>query len=66
VQTSARSSPRAIAPSTLRRASFDSEPWWIAIGRLSSLASHSSWKMNSARKRVLVKTSVVRLRLISW
>jgi hypothetical protein len=61
VQTSARSSPRAIAPSTLRRASFESEPWWIPIGKVSSFTSHRFWKMYSARKRVLVKTSVVRL-----
>ena len=65
MHTSARNSPRAIAPSTLRRASLESEPWWMPIGSLSSLASHSSWKMYSARNRVLVKTSVVRLRRIA-
>ena len=60
VQTTARSSPRAMAASTLRRCSAASEPWCRAIGRLSSFSRHSSWKANSAWKRVLTKTSAVR------
>ena len=36
------------------------EPWCRAIGRLSSFSRHSSWKANSAWKRVLTKTSAVR------
>ena len=35
------------------------EPWCRAMGRLSSLSPHSSWKANSACKRVLTKTSVL-------
>ena len=64
MQTSARSRPSAIAPSTLRRASTPSEPWWMPIGRFSSFAFHSQSKMYSARNRVLVKISVVRCALI--
>ena len=60
VQTTARSSPRAIAASTLRRCSAASEPWCRAMGRLSSFSRHSSWKANSAWQRVLTKTSAVR------
>src|ERR1044072_8895696 len=65
VQTRARSRPDATAASTLRRASIDSEPWWIPIGRFSSLTAHRSWKISSARLRVLQKTRVVLWRSIS-
>ncbi len=64
VQTTAFSSPRAMAPSTLRRCSAARLPWCRAIGRLSSLIFHSSWNANSAWKRVLTKISVVRCRLM--
>ncbi len=50
-RTSPRSLPAAIADSTLRRASSDSDPWWMPIGRWFSLTDHRSWKINSARLR---------------
>jgi hypothetical protein len=59
VQTSARSSPRAMAPSTLRRPRRERSVV-DADGQVSSFASHRCWKIYSARNRVLVKTSVVR------
>ena len=65
VQTRARSRPSAIAFSTLRRASSASEPWWIPIGRCCSLTAHRSWKISSARLRVLQKMRVVLCRSIS-
>jgi len=38
----------------------------MPMGKWSSFTSHSSWKMYSARKRVLVNTSVVRCSRIAW
>ena len=63
VQTTARSPPRPMAASTLRRCSAAMEPWCSAMGRPSSLISHSFWKANSACQRVLTKTSEV---LLAW
>ena len=65
MQTRPRSRPDATAASTLRRASIESEPWWMPIGRFWSLTAHRSWKISSARLRVLQKTSVVLCRSIS-
>lgn len=65
VQTTARSSPRAIAASTFRRCSAARLPWCRAIGRLSSFSRHSSWNANSAWNRVLTNTSAIRLRLMT-
>jgi hypothetical protein len=59
VATSPRSLPAAIAASTLRRASTARLPWWMPIGSAWSLTAHKSWKISSARLRVLQKTSVV-------
>ena len=57
--TSPRSLPAAIAPSTLRRASTARLPWWMPMGSELSFTAHRSWKISSARLRVLQKTSVV-------
>ena len=59
VATSPRSLPAAIAASTLRRASTARLPWWMPIGSALSLTAHRSWKISSARLRVLQKTRVV-------
>ena len=56
--------PAAIAASTLRRASCARLPWWIPIGRALSFTAHRSWKISSARLRVLQKTRVVLCRSI--
>ena len=60
VATTARSPPRAMAASTLRRCSGARLPWWRAIGRLSSFSRHSAWNTSSACARVLTNSSVVR------
>ena len=59
VATSARSLPSAIAASILRRASTARLPWWMPIGSAWSFTAHRSWKISSARLRVLQNTSVV-------
>ena len=53
VQTIAFRLPATIAASTFSRAARASEPWWMPIGRLSSLASQRWWKKISAWARVL-------------
>ena len=63
--TIARSRPPAIAASTLRRASIESDPWWMPIGNVIAFTVHKSWKISSARLRVLQKMIVVRCVSIS-
>ncbi len=59
VATTARSDPAAIAASTRKRCASSRLPWWMAIGRVSSLSRHSSWNSNSDWARVLTNTMVM-------